>query len=99
MSITDALTITLLGMAVVFCGLFLTAGLILSFSLIPKVIRTHRNARTEGNLPEKPSTHPETQIPPEVISVIAAVLEVERRLYHADPGGRLTINRHRETTP
>ena len=94
MELSDALTITALGLGVVFCGLLLTAGLIYSFSVIPRLL----NLRSPGRekTPETP-----TQGPPvsgEILSVITAVLEIERRLYHADPGGRLTINRRKEVS-
>ncbi len=94
MELSDALTITFLGLAVVFCGLLLTAALIYSFSVIPRLLHL-RSTGVEGT----PAT--QTQGPPvsgEVLSVITAVLEIERRLYHADPGGRLTINRRKEVS-
>ena len=94
MELSDALTITFLGLAVVFCGLLLTAALIYSFAVIPRLlnIRSPRSKKT----PDTP-----TQGPPvsgEILSVITTVLEIERRLYHADPGGRLTINRRKEVS-
>ena len=94
MELSDALTITVLGLGVVFCGLLLTAALIYSFSIIPRLL----NLRSTGI--EKTTAAP-TQGPPisgEVLSIITAVLEIERRLYHADPGGRLTINRRKEVS-
>lgn len=94
MELSDALTITVLGLGVVFCGLLLTAALISSFSIIPRLL----NLRSSGieTTPEKPIQGP--PIAGEVLSVITAVLEIERRLYHADPGGRLTINRRKEVS-
>jgi len=94
MELSDALTITVLGLAVVFSGLLLTAALIYSFSIIPRLLSL-RSTHVEG----APATPP--QGPPvsgEVLSVITAVLEIERRLYHADPGGRLTIKRRKEVS-
>jgi len=94
MELSDALTITVLGLGVVFCGLLLTAGLIYSFSIIPRLL----NLRSTS-IEKAPA--PPTQGPPvsgEVLSVITTVLEIERRLYHADPGGRLTINRRKEVS-
>ena len=94
MELSDALTITFLGLAVVFCGLLLTAALISSFSVIPRLLNL-RSTGAEG----APAI--QTLGPPvsgEVLSVIAAVIEIERRLYHADPGGRLTINRRKEVS-
>ena len=91
MEFSDAITITVLGLGVVFCGLFLTAALIYSFSIIPRLLSLP-SSRIEA-IPA-----PSNQGPPvsgEVLSVIIAVLEIERRLYHADPGGRLTIIRRK----
>lgn len=96
MGLTDALTVTALGMAVVFSGLFLTASLILSFSLVPRILAgrgTETNQADTTPQTEKPKT---PNVPPHIVAAIATVLEVERRLYHSDPGGRLTISRHRE---
>lgn len=96
MELTDALTITCLGLAVVFSGLLLTAALISSFSLIPRLLNLGgRSSAVEGT-PTEPIPGP--PISGEILSVIAAVLEIERRLYHADPGGRLTINRRKEVS-
>jgi Na+-transporting methylmalonyl-CoA/oxaloacetate decarboxylase gamma subunit len=94
MEFSDALTITVLGLGVVFSGLLLTAALISSFSLIPRLLNRTPGAPTTGENPSTPEQGP--PIPGEILSVITAVLEVERRLYHSDPGGRLTINRRHE---
>ena len=95
MEMTDALTITALGMGVVFSGLLLTALLIQSFSLVPQMIQKLRGTQGESNNPQI-TTEAQVMIPPEILAVITAVLEVERRLYYSDPGGRLTIARRRE---
>ncbi len=94
MELSDALTITVLGLAVVFSGLLLTAALIYSFSVIPRLLNL-RSTGSEGT-PAPPTQGP--AVSGEVLSVITAVLEIERRLYHADPGGRLTINRRKEVS-
>ncbi len=94
MELSDALTITFLGLAVVFFGLLLTAALIYSFAVIPRLLNL-RSTGIEG------TPAPPTQGPPvsgEILSIITTVLEIERRLYHADPGGRLTINRRKEVS-
>ena len=96
MEFTDALTITFLGLTVVFSGLLLTAALMSGFSVIPKVF-----GPKEGASPTKGTPTTKIKGPPvsgEVLSVISAVLEIERRLYHGDPGGRLTINRRNEVS-
>jgi len=96
MELSDALTITFLGLAVVFSGLLLTATLITSFSLIPRILGFGaRSSAVEGAPTESVAGPP---VSGEILSVISAVLEVERRLYHADPGGRLTINRRKEVS-
>ena len=96
MELSDALTITVLGLAVVFSGLLLTAALISSFSVIPQLLQ--RVSRTSSATKEPPTTLQGPPVSPEVLSVIATVLEIERRLYHADPGGRLTIIRRKEVS-
>jgi Na+-transporting methylmalonyl-CoA/oxaloacetate decarboxylase gamma subunit len=85
MEFTDALTITGLGMAVVFSGLLLTAGLIFVFGRLQTLIDASREKPDEG-----PSTGSETTesaalaagppVDPEILTVIATVLEIEYRL-------------------
>ena len=96
MELSDALTITVLGLGVVFSGLLLTAALISSFSVIPHLLQ--RVSRTSSTAKAPPTTLQGPPVSPEVLSVIATVLEIERRLYHADPGGRLTIIRRKEVS-
>jgi Na+-transporting methylmalonyl-CoA/oxaloacetate decarboxylase gamma subunit len=80
MELTDALTITGLGMAVVFSGLLLTAGLIVVFG---------RLQRFESAPPAEPEPAPVRAVDdargepvaPEIVTVITTVLEVERRLH------------------
>jgi Na+-transporting methylmalonyl-CoA/oxaloacetate decarboxylase gamma subunit len=96
MNLYDALTVTVLGMGVVFSGLLLTSLLIVTFATLPRVAerwasRGDRAAAAPTRAAD-PSSEP---VAPEVVSVITAVLEVERRLYHAEEGGRLTIARVR----
>ncbi len=95
MPLTDALTITVLGMAVVFCGLLLTAALIWSFSAAPGIVDRFRSRRgTDSGDHRSAATTP--PVSPDVLAVITTVLEIERRLYRRDPGGRLTITHHNE---
>jgi Na+-transporting methylmalonyl-CoA/oxaloacetate decarboxylase gamma subunit len=94
MEFSDALTITVLGLGVVFSGLLLTAALISSFSLIPRLLGRGSGTPATGDAGAVSSQEP--PIPGDILAVITAVLEVERRLYHSDPGGRLTINRRHE---
>ncbi len=94
MELTDALIVTGLGMAVVFTGLLLTSGLIVTFGLLGR----RREAR-DGAVPPPaaaPAAAGPAEVPQDVLAVITAVLEVERRLYRAESGGRMTIRRGRE---
>ena len=92
MELSDALTVTGLGMAVVFSGLLLTAGLIVAFGRAQSVAE-----RLPWRRPSRPEPAPvvaaEASAPvgPETVAVIVAALEVERRLYRAEEGRRLTI--------
>ena len=81
MDLSDALTITGLGMAVVFSGLLLTAGLIVALGRIdrffarpPVTDEAPISAITTGQAMDAP-------IDPEILTVITTVLEVEKRLH------------------
>lgn len=79
MSLGDALTITFLGMAVVFSGLLLTALLIVALSRVQRLLEAPTHAeRTATRQASTPSSGPEPT--PEVLTVITTVLEIERRL-------------------
>lgn len=82
MPIADALSITLLGMGVVFSGLILTATMIWSFSALPQLL-----SRAAAQTQPLPSDSPEegAPVPPEILAVITTVLEVEKRLYGSRP--------------
>jgi len=81
MDLSDALTITGLGMAVVFSGLLLTAGLITALARLDRIV----------DAPPVPDDAPKPAIStgaaigppidPEILTVITTVLEVERRLH------------------
>jgi Na+-transporting methylmalonyl-CoA/oxaloacetate decarboxylase gamma subunit len=79
MSLADALTITVLGMAVVFSGLLLTALLIVAFGRLQRLLDgpVGRDARTVETQPPTPIG---PELAPEVLTVITTVLEIERRL-------------------
>jgi Na+-transporting methylmalonyl-CoA/oxaloacetate decarboxylase gamma subunit len=92
MNLQDALTISALGLGVVFGGLTLTALLIFVLGTLPSLAaRLRAPARPRSGAP--PEALPQLPIDPAVITVIATVLEVERRLHRAEHGGRLTIER------
>ena len=86
MQFSDAITVTALGMAVVFSGLLLTAGLISAFGRLQGLIDgAHRKADVHptsttdlaGESADPPTGPP---IDPEILTVIATVLEIEHRL-------------------
>ena len=86
MDLSDALTITGLGMAVVFSGLLLTAGLIVALGRIDRVFDPPP-VRDEAPRPSiSTDAAAEPPIDPEILTVITTVLEVERRLHRV---GRL----------
>lgn len=89
----DALIISALGMGVVFGGLTLTAVLILAVSRLPEALARLRRPRVE---PHQPPGMPRRAADPEIVAVIAAALEVERRLHRAEEGRRLTIEREQQ---
>lgn len=86
MELTDALTITALGMAVVFSGLLLTAGLIIAFGRFQRLVEAADERREAP--PAEPTVAPAAPsgppLDPEVLTVIATVLEVEHRLNRID---------------
>lgn len=90
MTFNDALIVTALGMSVVFSGLILTALLISVFGLAS---RPRSDAAEATPAPREPSEGVSPPASPEILAVITAVLEVERRLSGAEAGRRLTIAR------
>lgn len=103
MSTIDALTVTLLGMGAVFTGLVLCIVFIHVIRRVTGRIRWegHGHASTPPPAPEAVATAEPAAVPAvlgepigaEVLAVIAAVIEVERRLYPSRPAARLTIRR------
>ena len=86
----DALLISLLGMAVVFAGLALTALLVFMVAQLPQLAaRLSAPARLPSATP--PDAACQNPVDPTIVAVIAAALEVERRLHRAELGRRLTI--------
>ena len=91
MDLSDALTITGLGMAVVFSGLLLTAGLIVALGRIDQIFDPPpvTDEAPRSAIAPDPTLSP--PIEPEILTVITTVLEVERRLH------RVGRDRARET--
>jgi Na+-transporting methylmalonyl-CoA/oxaloacetate decarboxylase gamma subunit len=85
MELKDALTVTGLGIGVVFIGLLLTSLMIYSFSFIPRLAglfmaRLFKPVRAPvKSEPVKPAK-PVPPVDPGVIAVISTVLEAEWRL-------------------
>lgn len=92
MAFADALTIAALGMSVVFAGLLLTALLIITINRAPDLARAWRQRRAGPQHPPEPArTTP--PLDPQIVTVIATVLEIDQRLHRAEHGARLTISR------
>ncbi|MBN2429891.1 MAG: OadG family protein [Acidobacteria bacterium] len=96
MDISDALTISALGIGVVFLGLIFTSLLISSFSTIPRLLA--RKTEPAAEKPLVPAATAPAEIDPDILAVLTTVLEVELRLYHGHHGQRLTISGLRPST-
>ncbi|MHB8799453.1 MAG: OadG family protein [Thermoanaerobaculia bacterium] len=100
MSQLEALTVTLLGMAVVFIGLVACIFFIQLFGRLAGRVRWGEGGHGHGAAPaveaappapaELPPSEP---IPADVLAVLATVLQVERKLYLNRPGSRVTLRR------
>lgn len=102
MNPSEAWLITFLGMTVVFIGLVLCISFINFFNRLARHITwdgAHGHeapaaAPAPAPAPAEPvPATPGEPIPPDVLAVIAATLEIERRLYMSRPGQRLTLVR------
>lgn len=87
MNLSDALTITVLGMTVVFSGLLLTAGLIVALDRLQKYFDAPPFAGEELETPAPSPSRSGPVVDPEILTVITTVLEVERRLHRVSSGG------------
>lgn len=80
MDLKDALTISLLGIGVVFVGLILTSLLIYSFSIPEKI----SNLKSKRLLKKKEISYISAEnigdLEPDILAVISTVLEIEYRL-------------------
>jgi Na+-transporting methylmalonyl-CoA/oxaloacetate decarboxylase gamma subunit len=97
MSSAEALTVTALGIAVVFTGLLLCFGCMAVLARLSAWVtlgEPHGPAQAAPPLPA-PAAAP---IPDEVLAVIVAVLEVERALYVGRYRSRLTLRRPAPST-
>lgn len=97
----EAWIVTALGMGVVFIGLILCIIAINFFNRLARRItwgdEPHGHAAAAPVAPaplvEAPAPPPSEPIEPEILAVIAAALEIERRLYLGRSGQRLTLRR------
>lgn len=105
MPTSEALIVTALGMTVVFTGLLLCIAFIVVFGRVAKHVTWGEGGGHGHGAPAPahaaPAAHAEAvvpatsaePIPADIQAVIAAALEVERRLYLFRSGARLTIRR------
>ena len=103
MSQSEAWIVTALGMVVVFIGLVLCIAFIQLFNRIARRINWGEEGHGAPAAPVVAATDPAPAaqadlplgepVPPEVLAVITAVLEIESKLYLPKPGSRLTIRR------
>lgn len=98
MSLNDALTVTGLGIGVVFIGLILTNGMIFCFSLFSRLGQWFKERKektpaekTAAAFPVETAAGPAPPVNPDIIAVITTVLEVEFRLRASLHAGKLTI--------
>lgn len=98
MTISDALIVSLAGIAVVFFGLLITSLMISAISLVPAWIQRRKLApAAAAPLPAAVpirETAPPAVIPPPapaVLAVISALLDVEMRLHGVDRSDRFTF--------
>lgn len=99
MSQWEAWVVTALGMGVVFIGLVACIGFIRLFSRVSARVRWGEEGHGHGAATPAPAPAPAAEaapaepVPADVLAVISAVLEVERKLYLNRPGSRVTIRR------
>ena len=99
MSQSEAWIVTALGMTVVYIGLLLCVGFIQLFSRIAKRVTWGEGGHGEAapdatsRAATEPAAMPSEPVPADVLAVIAAIIEVERKLYVSRPDARQTPRR------
>jgi Na+-transporting methylmalonyl-CoA/oxaloacetate decarboxylase gamma subunit len=94
MSSIEALTVTVLGIAVVFTGLLLCfACMKLLARVAGRVTLPEPHGAAPAHAPAQAPAVPEGPVPDDVLAVMVAVLEVERALYVGRYRSRLTLRR------
>lgn len=105
MLLTEALTITALGLGIVFTGLVLCVLFIMLLERVARRIAWDgppvHGAPVPAPMPEKAGGQegPSAPVRPDVLAVIVAVLEVERALYVGRYRSRLTLTRPSHPVP
>ncbi len=103
MTFNDALTVTWLGIGIVFGGLILTSLLIISFS-IPERLKKRKEAKAVEATPAPVAVPAEkkpvgitapVKVEPEVLAVITTILEIELRLQLSSVESRFTFSENR----
>jgi len=99
MSQSEAWIVTALGMTVVFIGLLLCVAFIQLFSRISTRVTwgegghaAATQAAQAAAAPE-PAATPSEPVPADILAVIAAVVEVERKLYLSRPDAHQALRR------
>jgi len=99
MSQSEAWIVTALGMTVVFIGLLLCVAFIQLFSRISTRVtwgEGGHDAATQAAPPAaapEPAATPSEPVPADILAVIAAVVEVERKLYLSRPDAHQALRR------
>ena len=99
MSQSEAWIVTALGMTVVFIGLLLCVAFIQLFSRISTRVTWGEGAHAAATQAAPPAAPPEPAatlsepVPADILAVIAAVVEVERKLYLSRPDARQAARR------
>lgn len=97
MSQLEAWLVTALGMGVVFTGLMLCIAAINFFNRLARRIQWeggHSAAEAPPHADPSPVPPPPPEsIDSEILAVIAAAIEIDRRLYQGRQGQRLTLRR------
>jgi len=87
---SDEIQITILGITVVFLGLFLTSMLIYSFSFFQKFEEFKKRKREKTESKEQKTTK---SVEPDIIAVLTAILEIELRLKISLDESKFTFSR------
>jgi Na+-transporting methylmalonyl-CoA/oxaloacetate decarboxylase gamma subunit len=91
LSIKDALTISLIGITIVFIGLILTSLLIYSFSIIRKIGEKNKISQKQEKS-SKIKQIKEKEIPSDILAVISTIVEIETRLLFSLRGTKWTFD-------